>query len=52
VLRELGKVEQHYDGVLAVHQRCLTISEVAIAYGVSRPSIYRLMRLRYEKRCS
>ena len=26
VLVELSKVEQRYDRVLAVHQRCLTIS--------------------------
>jgi hypothetical protein len=50
VLVELSKVEQRYDGVPAVHQRCLTISEAAIAYGVSRQSSYRLTRLRDEKR--
>jgi transposase len=45
---ELNKVEQRYDAVLAVIRDGLTISEAAIAYGVSRQSIYRWMQ-RYEE---
>ena len=39
--------EQHYDAVLAVIRDGLTVSEAAIAYGVSRQTIYRWIR-RYE----
>jgi hypothetical protein len=38
VRMELSKVEQRYDAVLAVIRDVLTISEAAIAYGVSRQS--------------
>jgi len=48
VLVELSKVEQRYDAVLAVIRDGLTISEAAVAYGVSRQTIYRWMR-RYEE---
>jgi transposase InsO family protein len=48
VLMELSKVEQRYDAVLAVIRDGLTISEAAIAYGVSRQTIYRWMQ-RYEE---
>jgi transposase InsO family protein len=48
VLVELSKVEQRYDAVLAVIRDGLTISEAALAYGVSRQSIYRWMQ-RYEQ---
>jgi len=48
VLMELSKVEQRYDAVLAVVRDGLTISEAAIAYGVSRQTLYRWMR-RYEE---
>jgi len=48
VLMELSKVEQRYDAVLAVIRDGLTVSEAAIAYGVSRQTIYRWMR-RYEE---
>ena len=48
MLVELSKVEQRYDAVLAVIRDGLTISEAAIAYGVSRQSIYRWMQ-RYEE---
>jgi transposase InsO family protein len=45
---ELSKVEQRYDAVLAVIRDGLTISEAALAYGVSRQTVYRWMR-RYEE---
>jgi transposase-like protein len=48
VLRELSKVEQRYDAVLAVIRDGLTVSEAAIAYGVSRQTLYRWMQ-RYER---
>jgi transposase InsO family protein len=48
VLVELSKVEQRYDAVLSVIRDGLTISEAALAYGVSRQSIYRWMQ-RYEQ---
>jgi transposase len=48
VLVETSKVEQRYDAVLAVIRDGLTISEAAIAYGVSRQTIYRWMP-RYEE---
>ena len=38
VLVELSKVEQRYDAVLGVIRDGLTISEAAIAYGVSLPT--------------
>ncbi len=47
MLVELSKVEQRYDAVLAVLRDGLTISEAAIAYGVSRQTLYRWMQ-RYE----
>ena len=48
MLVELSKVEQRYDAVLAVIRDGLTVSEAAIAYGVSRQTIYRWMQ-RYEQ---
>jgi Homeodomain-like domain len=48
VLAELSKVKQRYDAVLAVIRDGLTISEAAIAYAVSRQTIYRWM-WRYEE---
>ena len=41
MLVELSKVEQRYDAILAVIRDGLTISEAAIAYGVSRQTFYR-----------
>ena len=48
VLVELSKVEQRYDAVLAVIRDGMTISEVAMAYGVSRQSVHRWLQ-RYEE---
>jgi transposase InsO family protein len=48
VLVELSKMEQRYDAVLAVVRDGLSIEEVAVAFGVSRQSIYRWMQ-RYEE---
>ncbi len=48
MLQEISKVEQRYDAVLAVNRDGLTFSEAALAYGVSRQSIYRWMQ-RYEQ---
>jgi len=36
VLREFSKMEQRYDAVVAVVRDGLTVSEVAIKFGVSR----------------
>ena len=44
MLVELSKMEQRYDAVLAVVRDGLSIGEVAVAFGVSRQSIYRWMR--------
>jgi transposase InsO family protein len=47
VLKELSKMEQRYDAVLAVIRDGLAASEVATKLGVSRQSLYRWMA-RYE----
>jgi transposase InsO family protein len=41
-------MEQRYDAVLAVVRDGLSVGEVAVAFGVSRQSVYRWMR-RYEQ---
>ncbi len=48
MLVELNKMEQRYDAVLAVVRDGLTVGEAAVAFGVSRQSIYRWMQ-RYEE---
>jgi transposase InsO family protein len=48
VLQELSKVEQRYDAVVAVIRDGLSVSEVALKFGVSRQSLYRWMA-RYEE---
>jgi transposase InsO family protein len=45
---ELSKMEQRYDAVLAVVRDGLAVGEAAIAFGVTRQSIYRWMA-RYEE---
>jgi transposase InsO family protein len=47
VLKELSKVEQRYDAVLAVIRDGFSVTEAAEKYGVSRQSLYRWMA-RYE----
>jgi transposase len=47
VLREIGKVEQRYDAVVAVIRDGLNVSEAAEKFGVSRQALYRWMA-RYE----
>lgn len=47
MLKELSKMEQRYDAVLAVIRDGLAASEVATKMGVSRQSLYRWMA-RYE----
>ena len=47
MLRELSRVEQRYDAVVAVIRDGLAVSEVAAKLGVSRQSLYRWMA-RYE----
>lgn len=48
MLVELSVVEQRYDAVVAVIRDGLTVTEAALAFGVSRQSIYRWMQ-RYER---
>ncbi len=48
MLVELSKMEQRYDAVLAVVRDGLSVGEVALAFGVSRQSIYRWTQ-RYEE---
>jgi transposase len=48
VLQEISKVQQRYDAVLAVIRDGLTVTEVAVAFGVSRQSLYGWLR-RYEE---
>jgi transposase len=48
VLKELSKMEQRYDAVLAVVRDGLSVGEVAAAFGVTRQSVYRWMQ-RYEE---
>jgi transposase InsO family protein len=47
VLRELGKVEQRYDAVVAVIRDGMRVSEVAEKFGVHRDTVYAWMA-RYE----
>jgi transposase-like protein len=47
VLVELSVVEQRYDAVLAVQRDGRSVTEVALAYGVSRQSVHAWLR-RYE----
>lgn len=48
MLREISKVEQRYDAVMAVVQGGFTVTEAAQKFGVSRESVYRWMK-RYEE---
>jgi len=43
VLKEISKVEQRYDAVVAVIRDGFTVTEVADKFGVSRQSVYRWM---------
>lgn len=43
MLKEISKVEQRYDAVVAVIRDGFTITEVAVKFGVSRQSVYRWM---------
>jgi transposase len=47
VIRELSKVEQRYDAVVAVVRDGLTVTEVAAKFGVHRDTVYVWMA-RYE----
>lgn len=47
LLKELSKVEQRYDAVVAVIRDGFSVTEVARKFGVSRQSLYRWMA-RYE----
>jgi transposase len=47
VLKELTKVEQRYDAVLAVIRDGMSVTEAASVFGVTRQSMYRWMA-RYE----
>ena len=47
MLKELTKVEQRYDAVLAVIRDGMSVTEAASVFGVSRQSMYRWMA-RYE----
>jgi transposase InsO family protein len=48
MLKEISKLEQRYDAVLAVMRDGLSVSETAEKFGVSRQSLYRWMH-RYEE---
>jgi len=47
VLLEITKMEQRYEAVLGVLRDGLTVSEVAVAFGVSRQAVHKWLR-RYE----
>jgi len=40
VIKELTKVEQRYDAVVAVIRDGMTVTEAAEKYGVSRQTLY------------
>jgi transposase len=48
MLREISKMEQRYDAVMAVMQGGFSVTEAAQKFGVSRESVYRWMK-RYEE---
>ena len=48
MLKELTKVEQRYDAVLAVIRDGMSVTEAATVFGVTRQSMYRWMA-RYEE---